>query len=212
MVEQKLVIFDLDGTLFRTELVDIGAFNMALEMNGYSRLSGEEILGYIGMVLEDIARTMLHTEDRALIHKFIGDVIRLEEKLITECGQLYPGVEDMLQRLKSKGFRLCICSNGNCEYVMAIAGKFGFHSIFDEIWYAKKDRSKSEAVGLLKEMFQATRFVMVGDRTSDIEAARANGGISIGAAYGFGGDEVREADHIAGNVKEVESIICLLLR
>ncbi|MBW9169940.1 hypothetical protein K2F43_01825 [Clostridium estertheticum] len=48
---------------------------------------------------------------------------------------------------------------------------------------------------------------MVGDRTSDIEAASHNWGISIGVTYGFGKDEVLLANYVANNLQEVEKII-----
>jgi len=43
MQKTKLVIFDLDGTLFRTETVDVEAFNRALTFNGYNIKTSEEI-------------------------------------------------------------------------------------------------------------------------------------------------------------------------
>lgn len=37
MQKEKLIIFDLDGTLFRTDTVDVEAFNKALTSNGFQK-------------------------------------------------------------------------------------------------------------------------------------------------------------------------------
>lgn len=110
-------------------------------------------------------------------------------------------------KFRDKGFRLCICSNGNEEYVKAIAEKFGFYEIFDEIWFEKEGISKDEAVGRLKNKFKEDKFIMVGDRENDIRAGRQNGGITIGAAYGFGKTEINDADYKVDNIQELEKVI-----
>jgi phosphoglycolate phosphatase len=203
----KLIIFDLDGTLFRTETVDIKAFNRALSGMGYSERKDKEILDLIGVPLDEICRVLLDTSNQDLIEAFKKDVIGFETEEITLSGKLYDGVPDFLNNLKRCGFQICICSNGNEEYVMDISNKFGFKNIFDEIWYEKKGITKKEAVGILKKKFSADKFVMVGDRLCDIEAGRDNGGISIGASYGFGNNELESADYIANSIEDLEKII-----
>lgn len=209
--ETKLVIFDLDGTLFRTETVDVEAFNRALVLNGYSRRSEDEILSLVGLVFEDMCKSLLNTEDQQIIKKFKMDVIKFEDEAILRSGELYPGVYDFLAGLKSKGFTLCICSNGNEEYVTSIAGKFHFDSLFDEIWFEKKGISKLQAVKMLKEKYRVDNFIMVGDRLCDIEAGKLNNGTSIGVTYGFGGKEPEAADYVVDSIEEIERIILGIL-
>ena len=207
MEPKKLIIFDVDGTLFRTETVDVEAFNKALINNGYPPKSREEILNLIGLTLEEIAVSFLNTQEEELLEKFKQDVIAYEEEAIITSGELYSGAEELLKNLKDKGFTLCICSNGNKEYITTIADKYDFNSLFDEIWYARKGITKVEAVKRIIDKFGVHKFVMVGDRLCDIEAAQENQGIAIGAAYGFGGSEMDKADYVAKTVGEVESII-----
>jgi len=207
MQKTKLVIFDLDGTLFRTETVDIDAFNGAFRQNGFPERTAEEILAMIGVPLEGICTGLLGTSDRQVIEKIKSDVIKLEDILIEEKGELYLGVIDFLKRLKREGFTLCICSNGNEEYVLKIAEKFNFQDYFETIWFEKAGITKSQAVGILKQKYQADKFVMVGDRSSDINAAKDNDGVSIGALYGFSIEEAGQADYKAENIAEVEEII-----
>jgi phosphoglycolate phosphatase len=199
----KLIIFDMDGTLFRTETVDLVAINKALERNGFARLSDEEILDLIGITMEEACKIVLGEVEKSVVGQFTEDVIRFEKEEIAACGQLYPGVSEMLEGLKEKGYTLCICSNGDDEYIHAIVDKFDFKKYFAEIWYSHEGITKSQAVGILKQKFEADTFVMVGDRSSDIEAARANGGTSIGVAYGFGQEEPYAADFTVWSIREL---------
>lgn len=203
----KLIIFDLDGTLFRTESVDIEAFNRALVKSGYPPKTDEEILNVTGLILDDECKMLLGTEDRQIIGKFKNDVIRFEEEAIKASGDLYSGVPAFLKLLKKKYFKLCICSNGNKEYVEAICNKFGLYSLFDQIWYERDGLTKNEAVKILKNNFNSENFIMVGDRLVDFEAAKVNNGISIGVTYGFGGEEVHMADYIVNDIDELERTI-----
>ncbi|MCB2356347.1 HAD family hydrolase [Clostridium estertheticum] len=207
MKDIKLVIFDLDGTLFRTETVDIKAINDALVKNGYEMKSDDEILNLIGLTLRDVCGVLINRVDEDSINQFARDIIAFEQPYIREYGELYDGVLNCLNTLKEKGYTLCICSNGNKEYVLGIYEKFAFFNIFDDICYSSDGISKTQAVGMLKSKYKAEKFIMVGDRTSDIEAASHNGGISIGVTYGFGKDEVSLANYVANNLQEVEKLV-----
>jgi len=203
----ELLIFDLDGTLFKTETVDIFAFNEALAINGYPHKSDDEIMSFVGFPLDGVCRTMLNTDDPVLLAKFRQDVIKFESFAIPRHGEFYTGAIDMLKRLKERGYKLCICSNGNKEYVNDIAEVFGLWDVFDEIWYENSGISKSDAIKILLDKSKADEFIMIGDRLVDIEASSANGGISIGVTYGFGKEEVFRADYVVDSIDALESLL-----
>ena len=152
-------------------------------------------------------RSLINRVDEDSIKQFSKDIIEFEEPYIREYGELYDGVMSCLNALKEKGYILCICSNGNKEYVLGISKKFEFFNIFDDICFSSGGISKIQAVGMLKNKYKVEKFIMVGDRTSDIEAALHNGGISIGVTYGFGKDEALLANYVANNLQEIEKII-----
>lgn len=204
---KPLLIFDLDGTLFRTETVDVFAFNEALASIGYPPKTQDEIMSFVGLPLDGICREMLKSDDSELLSKFKQDVINNESLAIPQMGKFYDGAIEMLKRLKNRGFLLCICSNGNKEYICDIANAFGLNDIFDEIWYEKSGITKSDAVNVLKQKYNAQQFIMIGDRLVDIQAAKDNAGVSIGVSYGYGKDEVLEADYVACSISELEELI-----
>lgn len=207
---KRLLIFDVDGTLFKTETVDVFAFNEALKAVGYAEKTQAEIMSFVGLPFDEICREMLRTDDDTLISKFKSEVIKNETKAIYESGEFYDGAIEMLKNLKAQNFTLCICSNGNEEYITDISNAFGLYEIFDHIWYEKKGFSKSDAVKILLEKYNASEFIMVGDRMVDFVAASDNDGISIGVSYGFGEDEVFSADHVVDSISELHELILKL--
>lgn len=206
----RLIIFDLDGTLFKTESVDVKAFNDALVQVGRPSKTRKEILSHVGKPFDKLCEDLLGPSDLELKEKFVEHVSTNEAREIDENGELYTGIIEMLENLKKQQFTLCICTNGNREYVELISSKFEFYDIFNDILYSKKDRTKAQAVLELKNKYQTETFIMVGDRLHDFDAARQHGGVVIGVSYGYGGDEVNEADYIAhspsGVLKTIQEI------
>jgi phosphoglycolate phosphatase len=203
----KLVIFDLDGTLFRTETVDIKAINSALLSNGFSPKTADEVLGIIGYTLKDAIKKLINVDDKTTLEKLSRDIISFEQEFIESSGELYEGITCLLAKLKENGYKLCICSNGGKEYIEGITNKFSLDNYFDDIRYSQDGITKSQAVELLKIKYSVDMFVMVGDRSSDIEAASDNHGISIGVTYGFGKEEVLAADFVVNTPGEIELVI-----
>ncbi|WP_162551303.1 HAD hydrolase-like protein [Paenibacillus tepidiphilus] len=206
-MSRLLAVFDLDGTLFQTQTVDIAAITQALAKCGCPPLAPQEITGLFGLPFAEICAQVLPGGQPGLIEQFTQNVIRHELEEIPRAGCLYPGVLESLQALQALEIDMCICTNGSEQYVQAIADKFGLHSLFAEISYNSSPLSKSERVAALKQKYNPDTLVMVGDRSSDIAAARDNGGVAVGVSYGFGGEEMSAADYIADVFPEVETIL-----
>ena len=64
---------------------------------------------------------------------------------------------------------------------------------------------------IIREL-KAGEAVVAGDRIHDFEAARQNGLIAIGVTYGYGGDEVEQADFCADTVDQALGHILRCLR
>ncbi|HEX9060832.1 MAG TPA: HAD family hydrolase [Clostridia bacterium] len=203
----KLVIFDMDGTLFKTDTIEVAAMNAALIENGFKSKSEDEILSLIGPSAGDVCRELLGNVDAVIRDKFISDVTRYEIIEIARSGELYNGVFEMLSRLKDKGYTVCICTNGLQDYVNAILDKFRLRTLFDMVHFYTEGITKVDGVGIIKERFDVETFVLVGDRLQDIKAAAINGGVSIGVTYGYGKEEVHAADYVAENINEIEKIM-----
>lgn len=213
----KAFIFDLDGTLFQTEQVAIPAFHRTyqqLQEQGLyqgDRPADEQVTSVFGMTSEGIWERLLPGASDEV--KKLADDKWLENEL--DClaegmGALYPGVPQSLEALHGQGFRLFVASNGQGPYVRGVLQAFGIRSWFTGIYSAgeKKIFDKRQLVALLMKEHQVTSGWMVGDRSSDVQAGKANGLTVIGCRYAgfpqFGDEkELEDADQVIHSFSEL---------
>ena len=124
----------------------------------------------------------------------------------------YPGVMDEVRRLKAEGRTLAIVTNKRFAAAAAMARHFGWDSVFGGVYAgdmfadpavaarfgttAGKVR-KPELLRLVMAELGAAPAdcALVGDTSSDFEAAEANGVLSVGVAWGYGTpEELSRAD------------------
>jgi len=203
------IIFDFDGTLFKTETVDVEAINATLKDIGRELLSESEILAYIGMPLSKIAEKCLKIYDEKTKQEFLERVIANELVQIPLHAKMYPFALELLDLLKQEGHSLAICSNGSKEYINAILKKFHIEDKFDVVWHKRYGYSKSRAAKMVNALLpKSSQTFFAGDRREDILTGRKNHFISIGLLHGFGGiNEIGDADFIARDLLEVHEII-----
>lgn len=210
----EIIIFDFDGTLHRSEVLSLKIFQECLERINKThhlfvrRPSNEEIISQFGKQASEIYPDILSTSDSDIIGEFAGCVESAEIQAFNSGkGELYPRVLETLAKLKKRGYRLAMCTNGRIDYIEAALSRFNLSSYFEEIFAAGYYPGKNKD-WMVKEILKRfdlknSGFVVVGDRIHDIQAAKVNGGISIGCSFGFGHNEVREADLIISTFSEL---------
>jgi phosphoglycolate phosphatase len=202
----EAMLFDLDGTLFRTETLLLPAYHAAFDQLKQEGLySGEtppeeRILGALGMLLEHIWEKVM--PEASIEARQRMDILLLQyqmEGLLQGNGILYEGVEETLRKLHVKGIRLFVASNGLEDYVKNVIEARGLGSLFEGLYSAGefKTKSKVDLVKLLLEKYNIQSAWMVGDRSSDVEAGLKNGLTVVGCDYaGFRSDGELEGAHI----------------
>ena len=137
------------------------------------------------------------------------EIVKYEFESIAETGELYPEVERTLQDLKSQGYLLAICTNGDMKYTTAVLGKFDLMSLFDGIkTFGDSQQTKTEMVAELLVQFQPTHTFMIGDRYHDFIAGKANDCTVVATTYGFAADgEADEVDVLLADFTELPGII-----
>ncbi|OPL19386.1 MAG: hypothetical protein AVO35_10900 [Candidatus Aegiribacteria sp. MLS_C] len=194
MAYSGTVIFDLDGTLHRTETALVPAIQRAMEDLGYAAAAPEAINALYGEPLEVFSRELLGPGGR--LHLAFMEGIR-KHQLVTlaESGSLYPGTVAMLQELAGMGMRMAVCSNAGMDYIRLVTGTLGMAGYFSMMVGKDGQTSKSDRVAGILEAFGGVPAVMVGDRYHDVQAAKDNDIPSIGCLYGYGGErEMAPAD------------------
>jgi len=103
---------------------------------------------------------------------------------IRECGRLFPGVYEMLEKLYNDGYQLVICSKSPMEYIEQVLRHMGISGFFVSVYSSSGYTSKAK---LVKEIVTPEiPCIVIGDTHGDISAAKENGLFSIAAMYGYG--------------------------
>ena len=211
----EAIIFDMDGTLFQTNRILEPALDATFDVLREIQLwVGEtpitkyrEIMGVpLPVVWETLCPN--HSEDvreksNELFQKKLIEMIGLRK------GDLYSNVIETLQSLSFK-YPLYIASNGEREYLQAITDTYELNETFQEIYSIQSIASgnKSELVKSVVDENGITKAWVVGDRLSDIKAAKENGLISIGVNFDFAQqDELEHADIVINDFKELINLI-----
>ncbi|MCU6712419.1 HAD family hydrolase [Paenibacillus sp. J5C_2022] len=209
-------IFDMDGTLFETDTLLIPVHERVFRTLREEGLYREEtpsvdtLLGCLGMLLEDIWRQVMPGSTEEARKRADELLLQYElEGLAAGEGSLYPHVEQTLRVLKTRGVKLFVASNGLEHYVKGVAQHRGIAPLFDGI-YSAGEYGTSSKVDLVARLLadhglQSSQVWMVGDRSSDVEAGKRNGLVSIGCAYARYGDgaELSDADRLIHDFRQL---------
>lgn len=200
------MLFDLDGTLFRTETVLLPAYHAAFEALRKEGLyegetpPDERILGSLGMLLEQIWQRVIPDSPEQTRRRADELLLKYQlEELKAGRGELYPNVKTTLEALRGLGVRLFVASNGLEAYVKGVVVAHGLSGLFEGLYSAGefKTRSKVELVRLALDRHHLQTAWMVGDRSSDVEAGKKNGLTVVGCDYaGFGAAHELEGSDI----------------
>jgi haloacid dehalogenase superfamily, subfamily IA, variant 1 with third motif having Dx(3-4)D or Dx(3-4)E len=128
--------------------------------------------------------------------------------------EVYPGIPQLLEQLRDKGYQLAIASSKPEIFVKRILRHFGLYDYFNFVGGAdiegEGNRFKKEDVitYVLQHFPQADKndILMIGDREHDIIGARHNGLDSLGVAYGYGSEEEFQEAGATYIVRTVEDL------
>ena len=208
----KFCFFDLDGTLADTDPDIRGAWKAALADLGLDCPAFDEKF-VAGPPIDEMTRILF--PDRFTQELADGIRIRFAAHYDNDGFPLtreYPGVLDEVRRLKAEGRTVAIVTNKRFAAATAMARHFGWNEVFDGVYAGDMFTDPAVAarfgatVGKVRKpellrMVMAglgaapTDCALVGDTSSDFEAAAANGVLSVGVAWGYGTpEELSRAD------------------
>ncbi|MBP1993283.1 HAD family hydrolase [Paenibacillus eucommiae] len=188
----EAMLFDLDGTLFRSETLLLPAFHAAFDQLKQEGLyAGERppdsrILGALGMLLEHIWERVLPDASMEARERMNILLLELQVQGLEEGNvDFYEGVAATLKELHAQGIRLFVASNGLEGYVRNVIAIGGLEGLFEGLYSAGEFQTKSKVdlVKLLLDTYGIKSAWMVGDRSSDVEAGIKNGLTVVGCDY-----------------------------
>ena len=222
MAPMTLLAFDLDGVLYSSEPFLGAAYDEAIAAvnarhpGAFARVpTTAEILAHVGWPLPVIfANLFPDVPDAPLedLHAETLDVIC--RRVAAGEGTFYPGVADTLRALHAAGHALCVASNGRTRYVETVIGTYGVAALFLPRVTADDVGDKTAILRHYLATLPADprRTVMVGDRASDVDAARAVGCHFVGCDYGHGHrDEIETAGPLVQDFTALPAVVAALL-
>ena len=211
----KYAIFDLDGTLADT-LEDLAnAVNYALDKNGFEKYPISSYKQMVGSGIVNLIKKATGCEDDKTVLAVKSDFDNYYKVHAVDNTCAYPGEEEMLTNLQSKGVVLAVLSNKPDAFVKSILDKIFPKVEFKMAWgkkegFAIKPDPQSLNAMLAELNADKESTVYVGDSNVDVYTAQ-NGEVGfIGCSWGFRGEnELIEAgaDKVAHNCEELESMI-----
>lgn len=213
----EYILFDLDGTIIKSDSGITKSFQAALSYFGIREKNIEILKSFVGPPLHE--SFMNHYQFTDEMYEKALKVFRkyYMEKGIYEC-ELYPDVVECLRALRESGRKLYIATSKPEPQAKKVIRHLGIEKYFQMIGGADGDRNTSRATKaavidyVLKEnkIYNIEKVLMVGDRSHDIIGAKANGLLSAGLLYGYGTREELEsagADKIYENIRELKEYI-----
>lgn len=212
-MKKPIYLFDQDGTLTESGPGIIRCAKLALEHFGIKK-SDEELKVFIGPPLEasflDLGVEKDNLEEAISIYRKEYETIGLFEN------KPYKGITEMLQKLKSEGYRLFIVTSKDKAVAIRVLKHFGLDVYFEEIYgtdkHAKLKKSKADLIHqcLEKRQGEDEKAYMIGDTKFDILGAKENKIPSIAVEWGYGSEESIQKAKPDYRVDTIENLLSLV--
>jgi phosphoglycolate phosphatase-like HAD superfamily hydrolase len=126
-----------------------------------------------------------------------------EAELVPACARLFDGVPEMLADLGDRA-TLCLLTNGQTSYMEQVCQVTGIGPLFAERAGSEPGISKVARLRGWLARYAPHRALVVGDRPTDIAAARQVGATALGVIYAGGPPVPLDgADALAAGIAEV---------
>ena len=211
-MKQKHILFDLDGTIVRSDLgitkgvqKSLEHFGIYEELDDLKKFVGppmvESYTNFYGFSLEQ------YKEALDVFHDYYRTVG------IFEC-ELYEGIEEMLESL-SKEYKLYVATSKPEREAKRVIEHFGLDKYFTFVGGSDGDFNTKRATktAVIEYVLETNKImdrgfaIMVGDKSHDIVGAGNAGLKSIGVLYGYGGlEEFEGANYIVKNVEDLRDM------
>ncbi len=213
----KLCIFDLDGTLINSieDLADAG--NFALSEMGYPTHDVDAYKYFVGNGIPKLIERMTPENKRtpeilSTVHKIFSERYKVH---CLDKTKPYDGIIKLIEFCRENNIKTAVLSNKADNFAKFIVDTVFPEKTFDFVMGQREDIPKKPAPdGVLKilDLFSVKKeeALLMGDSDVDIITAINSGIHSIGAAWGFRGEEELKgagAERIAFSPMEVIGIL-----
>lgn len=182
----QLVIFDLDGTLVDAYQAVADSVNHMMTEIGRAPVDDATIKRTVGWGLRHLVETFVGRDDlgRAL------SIYRQHHARALKSGTKWlPGARELVETLKSRGYKLAIASNRPTRFTHIILKHLKADRTFDHVLCADKVERPKPAGEMLETILSRCSLspdeaLYVGDMTIDVETGRDAGMRTIAVLTG----------------------------
>lgn len=212
----KTIFFDYDGTLHDSMKIYMPAFIKAYEYLVLNKLAPKKtwttsdikvFLGQNPKEMWESFRPKLDLETIKTVSRIISN--SMEEDINSNKAVLYEGSIQVLQYLKSKGYKMVYLSNSKNYYMEAHQKSFNLGKYFDKLICSEMYGfiPKKQILELIKNEFPG-EMVMIGDRIHDMESGYHNKIHTIACDYGYGSqEELKDAELHIQDIRDLLHIL-----
>ncbi|MDY3017670.1 MAG: HAD family hydrolase [Blautia sp.] len=191
----KVILFDLDGTLTESGEGITKSVQYALEKLGQPEPDLKKLEVFVGPpLLQQFMKYAGLDEETAV------KAVEYYRERYTDIGifenEVYPGVEDMLDKLRGKGYILAVASSKPERFVKKVLDHFDLTKYFQEIVGSEMNGGRTSKADVIEEALDRLHMadhreqvVMVGDKEHDVFGARKAGLKCLAVSYGYGSEE-----------------------
>ena len=209
MRRYELVIFDWDGTIMDSTGLIASCIQAACREMGLAvpdEAAAKWVIGLgIAQSMERVAPGLDASRTREFADRYRGHFLARDHE-----APLFGGIPGLLEDLRGRGLRLAVATGKSRRGLGRALASSGLAPFFEATRCADEGFPKPHpdmVLRILEETgVEASRAVLVGDTTHDLELA-ANAGVdAVAVTYGAHGEALlreRAARHYAGSVEEL---------
>lgn len=211
----RYILFDLDGTLTDPGEGITNSVAYALERFGIAVPDKKSLEVFIGPPLADCFMKFYGFDHEKAIKAISYYREYFRDRGIFE-NFVYPGIPEMLKKLKSSGKTLILATSKPEVFAERILERFGLAEYFTAVTGSLLDNTRTDKHDVIEAALEKAGVsdrscaVMIGDREHDIIGAKKSQLASVGVTYGYGSREELEnagADLIADNVDSLYRLL-----
>jgi phosphoglycolate phosphatase len=205
----ELVIFDWDGTIMDSTGLIASCIQAACREMGLAvpdEAAAKWVIGLgIAQSMERVAPGLDAARTREFADRYRGHFLARDHE-----APLFGGIPGLLEELRGRGLRLAVATGKSRRGLGRALASSGLAPFFEATRCADEGFPKPHPDMVLRILdetgVEASRAVLVGDTTHDLELA-ANAGVdAVAVTYGAHGEALlreRAARHYAGSVEEL---------
>lgn len=215
--EKKLIIFDVDGTIWDSEKDVFLSFNHTLKENANIEISKEQFQELAGFHLGEMFRKVLPEEEKEKAEEYEKKYKKyyIDEGHYVDATTLFENVKETIENFKSQGFRMAVASSKPKRILDKMVEHFGLNE-FELVLGTEESNFKHkpdpEILNYIMNELNIPKkeTVIVGDSKTDIVAGKNAGIDTIAVTYGYDKPENLKnlnPTYIVDDFKSLEKVI-----